>query len=81
MSAKKLGLGETEYREILRHHGGVESSKDLDDDRFERVIDCMKGLGFWVQRKFEQDKPRDSGDLPTVGQMKVIAHLWSDLSE
>jgi hypothetical protein len=35
---KNLGLGETEYREILLHHGGVESSKDLDDDGFKRVI-------------------------------------------
>jgi hypothetical protein len=33
------------------------------------------------QRAYEQDKPRDPGDLPTLGQMKVIAHLWSDLSE
>jgi len=31
--------------------------------------------------KFEQDKPRDPGDLPNIGQMKVIAHLWADLSE
>jgi len=72
---KDIGLGETEYREILRHHGGVESSKDLDDDGFKRVIDCMKALGFWVRRAYEQDKPRDPGDLPTIGQMKVIKHM------
>ena len=78
---KELDLPEDAYREILRHHGGVESSKDLDDDGFKRVIDCMKALGFWVRRKFEQTRPRDPGDLPTPGQLKVIGHLWDDLGE
>jgi phage gp16-like protein len=78
---RELGLTEEAYREILRHHGGVESSKDLDDEGFKRVIDCLKALGFWVRRSFEQEKPRDPGALPTIGQMKVIAHLWVDLSE
>ena len=81
VARRELKLSEQEFREILRHHGGVESSKDLDDDSFKRVIDCMKALGFWVRRSFEQTRPRDPGDLPTVGQMKVIAHLWADLSE
>lgn len=49
---------------ILRHHGGVGSSKDLDDEGFKRVINCMKALGFWVERKLEQTVPRDPGNLP-----------------
>ena len=65
---------------ILRHHGGVSSSKDLNDEG-KRVIDCMKALGFWVERKFEQTVPRDPGNLPTPGQLKVIEHLWHDLAE
>lgn len=78
---RELKLTEEAYREILRHHGGVESSKDLDDPGFKRVIDCLKALGFWVKRKFEQTRPRNAGDLPTPGQLKVIEHLWADLAE
>ncbi len=81
VARRELELPEEAYREILRHHGGIESSKDLDDDGFKRVIDCMKALGFWVRRKFEQTRPRDPGELPTPGQLKVIGHLWDDLGE
>ena len=78
---KQLGLTDPEYREILRHHGGIESAADLDEDGFKRVIDHMKAIGFWVKRRFEQTRPRDPGDVPTPGQLKVIEHLWRDLSE
>ena len=40
-----------------------------------------EALGFWVERKFEQTVPRDPGNLPTPGQLKVIEHLWHDLAE
>jgi hypothetical protein len=36
---KELGLSDPEYREILRHHAGVESAADLDEAR-----------GFYEQR-------------------------------
>ena len=78
---RDLELTEDAYREILRHHGGVESAKDLDDDGFKRVIDCFRALGFWIKRKWEQTRPRDADDLPTPGQLKVIEHLWRDLAE
>src|SRR5437867_4329605 len=81
VARRALDLPEEAYREILRHHGGVESSRDLDDDGFKRVLDCMKALGFWVRRRWEQTRPRYPGDLPTLGQLKVIRHLWADLSE
>ena len=81
VARRELELPEDAYREILRHHGGVESAKDLDDEAFKKVIDCMKALGFWVERKWEQSRPRDAGDLPTPGQLKVIEHLWRDLAE
>ena len=81
VARRELGLPEETYREILLHHGRVKSSKDLDDDGFKRVLDCMKALGFWVRRNFEQMRPRDPGALPTPGQLKVIGHLWDDLGE
>lgn len=75
VARRELELTEDAYREILRHHGGVESAKDLDDDGFKRVIDCFRALGFWIKRKWEQTRPRDPDDLPTPGQLKVIEHL------
>jgi hypothetical protein len=81
VARRELELPEHTYREILCRHAGVQSSKDLDDEGFKRVLDCMKALGFWARRNFEEDKPREPGALPTIGQMKVIPHLWADLSE
>jgi phage gp16-like protein len=81
VARRELELPEEAYRELLRHHAGVESSKDLDDEGFKKVLDCMKALGYWVERKWEQTRPRDPGDLPTPGQIKVFEHLWRDLSE
>ena len=81
VARRELDLPEEAYREILRHHGGVKSSKDLDDEGFKRVLDCMKALGFWVKRRFEQTRPREPGALPTPGQLKVIEYSWDDLSE
>jgi hypothetical protein len=81
VARRELDLTEEAYREILRHHGGVESAKDLDDEGFDRVLFCYKALGFWVKRRWEQTRPRDPGNLPTPGQLKVIEHLWRDLAE
>ena len=80
---QKLKLTDAEYRHILREHTGKTSSADPDfsDEDFKKVIDHMKALGFWIERKFEQSKPRDAGDLPTPDQLKVIEHLWTDLAQ
>lgn len=78
---KELGFSDGEYREILRHHGGVTSARDLDELGFKRVIDHFKALGFWVKRSWEQSRPRDAGDLPTPAQLRVIEHLWEDLAQ
>lgn len=78
---KDLGLSDAEYREILRHHAGVDSARDLEEPGFKRVIDHFKALGFWIKRSWEQTRPRDGGDLPTRDQLKVIEHLWEDLTQ
>ena len=59
----------------------MKPAKDLDDNGFEKFVFCFRSLGFWGQRKFEPDKRRDPDAFSTVGQLKVIAHLWCDLAE
>ena len=81
VAKKELGWSEEVYRHVLRDHGGVDSAKDLDEMGFDRVIKHCKAMGFWITRKFTQERPRDAGDLPTPAQLKVIEHLWTDLAE
>jgi hypothetical protein len=74
VAKKDLGWSDEVYR-------GVTSAKGLDEEGFDRVIKHAKALGFWIKRKFEQERPRDAGDLPTPAQLKVIEHLKTDLAE
>lgn len=77
----QLGWSDDLYREILRHHAGVDSSRDLDDAGFKRVLDHAKALGFWVRREWHPTRMRDARELPTPDQLKVIEHLRLDLAE
>lgn len=81
VAKKELGWSEEVYRHVLKDHGGVTSSKDLDESGFDRVIKHAKAMGFWIKREWKQDRPRDAGDLPTPAQLEVIQHLWTDLAE
>ena len=78
---KELGWSDEVYRHVLRDHGGVESAKDLDEAGAKKVIDHMKAMGFWIVRKFEQQRPRDASEMITKPQQEVIDHLWADLTE
>ena len=51
------------------------------DEDFKKVIDHFKAIGFWIKRNFQQEKPRDAGDMIIKPQQKVIDHLWADLTE
>jgi hypothetical protein len=79
LAKRELGWSDDLYRQVLRDHGGVASSLDLDDEGFRRVIDHAKALGFWVQRRRKLETFRDASDLPTVAQLKIIEHLRHDL--
>jgi len=81
VAKKELKWSDEVYRHVLKDHGGVESSKDLDERGFDRVMKHAKAMGFWVKRNWKQERPRDAGDLPTPGQLDVIQHLWADLAE
>jgi hypothetical protein len=57
VARRELELTEEAYRQILSHHAGVRSAKDLDDNGFKRVIDCMKALGLWVSEHTSRTNP------------------------
>lgn len=81
VAKKELGWSDEVYRHVLKDHGGVTSSKDLDESGFDRVIKHAKAMGFWIKRGWKPERPRDAGDLPTPGQLEVIEHLWKDFAE
>lgn len=41
IAKKELNLSEEEYRDILRNAAGVESAKDLDDEKFRRLMNVF----------------------------------------
>jgi hypothetical protein len=80
---QKLGWSDQVYRHVLIEHTGRFSSADpkFTDEDFKKVIDHMKAMGFWVERKFAPKKKANAEDMITEGQQKVIEHLWADLAQ
>jgi len=74
----QLGLSEEQYREILKAHGGAESSVHLDDFGFEKVLLVFKSLGFKKRRSGGHAGP-PLPEYASEGQKKVIYHLMEDL--
>lgn len=72
----QLGLPDEVYRDILRVHGGAESSRFLDDLGCERVLRRFYALGF-KPKKIR--RMADLSILATEGQRKVVYHLMEDL--
>ena len=48
VAKKDLKWSDEVYRHVLKNHGGVASSKDLDESGFDRVLKHAKAMGFWV---------------------------------
>ncbi len=72
----QLGLSDDEYRDILKNHGGAESSVYLDDLGCERVMKFFREIGF--QKKKIRKAP-EFRLLASEGQRRVIYHLMEDL--
>lgn len=76
VARKQLGLSEGEYRAILVRRGGCESSADLDEDGFQRVIEYMTALGFrstWTKRTFGNRL-----GMATPAQVELMRKLWTE---
>jgi len=72
----RLGVPDDEYREILRDHCGVETSKDLDAEGFGLLMALFRQWGFlsdWEKANFG-DRP----GMATARQVAFIRHLWDE---
>jgi hypothetical protein len=76
VAVTRLALSEDDFRAILRHVGHVESTRDLNDDGFSRVMEHFARLGF---QSFSRQ--RNFGDRPgmaSAGQVQKMRALWAE---
>lgn len=77
----ELRLDDDDYRALLYAEAGVESSKDLDLQGFERVLARFEQLGFRVKRRAPHGRARnrDPHALVTPAQLKKLGDLYQEL--
>jgi hypothetical protein len=83
IAAKAVGLNESQYRTLLRNVAGVESSKQLDNARFEDVMATLEDLGFGARNGAGQSIPsvywrnkvRDRGGQANARMIHLIRRL------
>lgn len=75
VARKQLHLSDDEYRTILRNHGGVESSRDLNTDKLDAVLRAMKSMGFVQTHSNRQFGERHGFASPA--QVGLIRNLWA----
>ena len=66
---KELNLTDAEYRSILQEAAGVNSAKELDDERFRRL------MHYFVRSKYYRVNPRGL----TIRQKMYIKYLVQDM--
>lgn len=66
---KELNLSDEEYRGILRKEAGVESAKELDDEKFRKL------MNYFVRSKYYQANPFGL----TIRQKLYIKYLAEDI--
>lgn len=78
----ELRLDDDDYRALLYAEAGVESSKDLDLQGFERVLARFEQLGFRVKRRAPHGRAhnRDPHALVTPAQLKKLGDLYQELA-
>jgi len=76
VAKNQLHLSDEEYRSILWHKAGVESSKHLDNSGFENVMQYMAALGFRSDftKRFYGHRPGMASPL----QISLIRKLWQE---
>ena len=74
IAQKKLCLSDQQYRDLLWGVAQVESSKDLDNEGFDKVMKRFADLGFKSTYKKSQFGRRRG--MATPEQVQYIRHLW-----
>ena len=80
VAKKQLGLGDDDYRAVLLHEAGVDTSRELDNDGFTAVMRRFQALGF----KPSADPPSYGGNRPgmaTPAQVAYIRSLWKEYTD
>lgn len=79
VAKSQLKLTEEQYRAVLYHMGGTETSKDLDAIGFEKVMQYMAALGFRSDftKTFYGHRP----GMATPAQLYLIRKLWDEYTE
>lgn len=77
VARKRVGLADdADWRPVLERVAGVASITELDDARFDRLMDHFRSLGFVSdKRQAAFDRP-DRGDMASAGQVAKIRELW-----
>jgi len=76
VAVARLHLDDATYRSILREVAGVDSSRDLDRESFERVMDRFARLGF--KSEFRERTFGHRAGMATPAQVEKLRGLWSD---
>jgi len=74
----ELGLGDSEYRDLLAAWTGEESAGDMDEAQRHEVIENFKEMGFEPQSDRDERLEIGDDDKP---QVKKIKQLWLKLHE
>jgi len=75
IAKNQLGWDDDTYRDVLKVHGGVESSKDLTPAAFRRVMAHAGGCGFKSQSKMRMPK-NHRPNMATDAQLRKIYKMW-----
>ena len=79
VAVKQLGLGDHDYRAILLHEAGVDTSKGLDNDGFDAVMARLRALGFRPTAT-PPAYGRRAG-MATPAQVAYIRSLWQEYTD
>ena len=78
LAKRRLRLGDTDYRAILRSVAGVSSSKDLNRAGFTCLMNEFRRLGF--ESTAHAAGYGDREGMATVAQLARLRRLWSEFT-
>ena len=75
----QLGLSDDDYRAVLRDEAGVDTSRDLDNDGFDTVMERFRALGF--RPTVAPPAYGHRAGMATPAQVSYIRSLWQEYTE